>query len=299
VTDNRHFRTRYWTDKIEDLLRLVAAARIAQFLSEHQVPVQQPVHQPVPTMAAATRTAKIAGLNHFIYTVLEVPANDPVPPRGDPDHPITRLILEVGIGSVQSLATFATEQTLLNTNITDTGGTDITGSIPLLLVQKILALSAWLDDQFDPTGCHAEMMALTCDSYDDFVRIDSIDKRKGIKAYAPIIAPAPIVTSTDAGWWENDAWFLQFKNFMNPISVPDMEAEANFCAIDGWTVFLVIFCTAGHEANGGCDFACIFKGVTIIALSRESVSKFLGPRCVDGLQSASLASDQAKRLSYL
>jgi hypothetical protein len=111
--------------------------------------------------------------------------------------------------------------------------------------------------------------------------------------------PLPRSSSADAMMRVGEKTMLdfQFKNFMNPISVPDMEAEANLCAIDGWTVFLVIFCTAGHEANGGCDFACIFKGVTIIALSRESVSKFLGPRFVDGLQSAGLASDQAKRLS--
>jgi hypothetical protein len=111
--------------------------------------------------------------------------------------------------------------------------------------------------------------------------------------------PLPRSSSADAMMRVGEKTMLdfQFKNFMNPISVPDMEAEANLCAIDGWTVFLVIFCTAGHAANGGCDFACTFKGVTIIALSRESVSKFLGPRFVDGLQSAGLASDQAKRLS--
>jgi hypothetical protein len=140
-------------------------------------------------MATITRAAKLNGLNHFIYIVLEVPADDPLAPNGGPDHPVTRLIAKVGIISVPSLASFATEQTLLNTVITDTAGTDITGTIPVLLAQKILALSAWLDDQFDPINCHAELLALTSDSYEDFVLIDSIDKRKGIKAYAPILPP--------------------------------------------------------------------------------------------------------------
>jgi hypothetical protein len=144
----------------------------------------------------ATRAAKLNGLNHFIYTVLEVPANDAVTPDGDPNHPVTRLIAATGISSVPALASFATEQTLLTTVITDTAGGDITGTIPVLLAQKTLALSAWLDDQSDPIDCHAELMALTIDSYEDFVLIDSIDKRKGINAYAPILSPAPVVTST-------------------------------------------------------------------------------------------------------
>jgi hypothetical protein len=97
-------------------------------------------------MASATRTAKLQGLNHFIYTVLDVPAND-ASTAGDPDHPVTRYIAAKGIVSTQQLALFATDANLTTTILLDTGGTDITGTISLLTKQRLLSLKAWINAQ--------------------------------------------------------------------------------------------------------------------------------------------------------
>ena len=89
----------------------------------------------------------------------------------------------------------------------------------------------------------------------------------------------------------------QFKNFMSPISQEDIEKEATLCSITGWTVFLVIVCTAGHDVNDGENSSFTVNGVNVIALSSGSVSTFLGPDFVKRLKSEGMTVDQAKRLS--
>lgn len=89
----------------------------------------------------------------------------------------------------------------------------------------------------------------------------------------------------------------QFKNFQSPITKRTMIEEAGLCKIEGWKVYLVIFCTAGHNANtDGSDFQFESNGVTVIALSRESVSDFIGHKLWSQIKSTGLMSDQATRL---
>jgi hypothetical protein len=112
--------------------------------------------------------------------------------------------------------------------------------------------------------------------------------------------PLPRSSSADAmiRLGEKTKLDLQFKNFMNAITKPEMVKEAELCAIEGWTVFLVIFCSKGHSANkDGSDLIFTHKGVTIVALSQNSVSNFLGPKLLENAESSGLATDQINRLS--
>ena len=154
-------------------------------------------------MAGATRARGREGLNHFIYDVLEVPPND-ASTEGDPDHPVTRYIEATSILSAQQFAFHTTEDNLTTTVLLDTGGTDITGTIPLSTKKRILALKAWILSQPLPSDCHAALMALTYDTYEDFRLQDSLDKMSGIGAYAPVHAPvAPVAPTTDPVLYTN------------------------------------------------------------------------------------------------
>lgn len=111
--------------------------------------------------------------------------------------------------------------------------------------------------------------------------------------------PLPRSSSADAKMrvGQNIMIDWQFKNFMSPIKQTTIETEARQCGIAGWTVYLIIICTAGHEVNHGNDSSFSVDGVTVIALSKSSVSKYLGPDFVEKLRSKGLAADQTKRLS--
>lgn len=87
----------------------------------------------------------------------------------------------------------------------------------------------------------------------------------------------------------------QFKNFMSPISQKDIENETKLCGIVGWTVYLIIVCTAGHEVNDGEDSSFTVNGVNVIALSTSgSVATFLGPNFfVEKLKSEGMCSRKA------
>jgi hypothetical protein len=141
-------------------------------------------------MATSTRQTKLIGLHHFIYTVLDVPADD-ASTDGDPNHPVTRYLKATQIASVQELAFSATEDNLTTTVLLDTGGTDITGEIALVTKQRILALKAWINAQPQSNNCHVELMALTYDTYADFVLDDALDRMNCVNAYAPAPAPVP------------------------------------------------------------------------------------------------------------
>ena len=78
----------------------------------------------------------------------------------------------------------------------------------------------------------------------------------------------------------------QFKNFKGRVSKQEMEAEAAKCSIDGWQVYLVMFCTGGHDLDGGSDASFVHAGVTVIALSRDSAERFLGARFFGEVESA-------------
>lgn len=112
--------------------------------------------------------------------------------------------------------------------------------------------------------------------------------------------PLPQSSSADATMRVGQTTKLhwQFKNCSTPISNATMENEAELCAIPGWRVYLVIFCTKGNENGSDCVFA--HRGVNVIALSQQSVSNFLGPELLleRRIQStAGLASDQHNRPS--
>ena len=58
----------------------------------------------------------------------------------------------------------------------------------------------------------------------------------------------------------------QFKNFHDPISIKMMQDEATLCAISDWSVYLVIFCTAGHcVTHDESDFTFALKGVNLVS----------------------------------
>ena len=157
-------------------------------------------------MANATRQSKLQGLNHFIYTVLDIP-NDDSSATGNPDHPVTRYLKATGIASIQQLSFVASDDNLTFTALQDTAGVDITGHITLLNKQQILCMKRWINAQPDPTDCHAAIMALTYDDYEAFMITDALDKMNKVNAYAPALAPvppsststtAPVATATSA-----------------------------------------------------------------------------------------------------
>jgi hypothetical protein len=149
-------------------------------------------------MANATRAIKLQGLNHFIYTVFDVPPNDSALPNGNPDHPVTRYLEATGVLSAQQLAFDTTEYKLTSRVLLDTAGVDITGTIEDVTIERILALKAWIRSQPLPNNCHTELMALTYDTYEDFRLEDGLDKMNCVNAYAPVHAPAAPVAPAPA-----------------------------------------------------------------------------------------------------
>ncbi len=83
----------------------------------------------------------------------------------------------------------------------DTAGIDITGTITMITRQRILALSAWINAQSQPNNCHVELMALTYETYEDYMLADALDKMHFRNAYAPVHVaptPAPVAPPTSA-----------------------------------------------------------------------------------------------------
>lgn len=87
----------------------------------------------------------------------------------------------------------------------------------------------------------------------------------------------------------------QEKNFTEPISKDAVLDEMKKCRVEGFTVTLLIICTAGHTSFNGFetdkdaimeDSDCI--GVKAIVLSRQSVINFLGLHFIDAAQSRTL-----------
>jgi hypothetical protein len=147
-------------------------------------------------MANANRAIRLQGLNHFVYTVLDVPPNENST-DGDVDHPVTRYLEATGVLSAQQLAFNAMEDSLNSTVLLDTAGIDITGTITVVTRQLTIALKAWINAQPQPTNCHSELMALTYATFEDFMLKDALDRMNCVNAYAPVHAPvAPVAPTT-------------------------------------------------------------------------------------------------------
>jgi hypothetical protein len=139
--------------------------------------------------------------------VLDVPPNDSTT-NGDPDHPVTKYLEATGVASALQLAAGATEDNLNSTVLLDTAGIDITGTITMITRQRILALSAWINAQSQPNNCHVELMALTYETYEDYMLADALDRLNCVNAYAPaltpvapvvpVVSPAPVASATSA-----------------------------------------------------------------------------------------------------
>ena len=110
--------------------------------------------------------------------------------------------------------------------------------------------------------------------------------------------PLPLSSSADAKMRIGETTMLdwQFKNFQNPITEETIKAEAEKCKIVGWTVHLVIFCSAGHSMNNGQDHQFMHKDVHVVALSQQSVEAFLGKTLLEKIQSTGLAADSTTRV---
>ncbi len=187
-------------------------------------------------MANATRQSKLQGLNHFIYTVLDIP-NDDSSATGNPDHPVTRYLKATGIASIQQLSFVASDDNLTFTALQDTAGVDITGHITLLNKQHILALKAWINAQSLPNNCHVELMAMTYEAYEEFVMTDALDKMNLVNAYAPALAPvppsststiAPVATATsaeifDRGLKRSVTDYKEFREVVGKLTVKELE----------------------------------------------------------------------------
>jgi hypothetical protein len=54
--------------------------------------------------------------------------------------------------------------------------------------------------------------------------------------------------------------------------------ESEKCKVQGWNVFMVLVCIAGHSIGDGGDCFETIDGVNITLLSENSVAQFLVPQ---------------------
>jgi hypothetical protein len=88
---------------------------------------------------------------------------------------------------------------------------------------------------------------------------------------------------------------FQFKNFETPFRKTLLLEEIEKCKVQGWNVFIVIVCTAGHSVGDGSDCFETIEGVHVVLLSENSVAQFLGPAALKQLSSSSLYADSSIR----
>ena len=100
---------------------------------------------------------------------------------------------------------------------------------------------------------------------------------------------------------------FQFKNFLNPISLKEAEAEVYKCAIPStfffkWNIYLIIVCTAGHAIEGGIkDVSIKIKkmNMTLIVLSKTSVEHFFGKNALKSIAyDTDLLTDAITRMNF-
>ena len=99
---------------------------------------------------------------------------------------------------------------------------------------------------------------------------------------------------------------IQFKNQIKAFTLPQLidEARKSVVESDGWTVYLLIVCSSGHDIEDkeslkvGHDLIEMHSGVHCIVLSEESVARFFGIHGIDGIKGGSLLFDTATRLNF-
>eukprot|EP01031_Cornospumella_fuschlensis_P040507 gene40507-49373_t len=109
----------------------------------------------------------------------------------------------------------------------------------------------------------------------------------------------PLSSSADAKIRlnENGLLDLQFKNFVKPFTKSQLKEEIPKSRIDGWVVYLVIICSAGHSlSKTGADWFNEEDGINCIVLSKESVELYFGKHAIESISSKPLIEDVSTRL---
>ena len=156
-----------------------------------------------------------------------------------------------------------------------------------------------------PEGSMANFMtSVHSSSYEDVNRVifprSSLPDLCSLMELGQYYQPLPRSSSADAKIRCSDRAMcdFQFKNFAKPLKYSEVVAEVDKVKMDGWCVFLVIICSAGHEVDGGVNVHVRVKNVDVLLLSKTSVELFFGKNALSTIaNSPSLLEDLMKRLT--